>query len=221
MLQSLSQWSLSMAESPFRCPESTCIGWVSQVEDDDETFWGCGECGTVWSDSDELSEAIDGAIEKHPYRKKCYRKTRSKWNPVPLDKQPDDYEELVEQEWDDAEEAGEADDLGEEEYPYGVDESCYRCPVSQCSGWVCWTEEGGFDGDKPAWECGYCGSTWYDKKNLLNEIEVITEAFAYRQRCYVRSKQGWDPAPIAQHPPDYDDQVEDEPEDTLGDSDRG
>lgn len=208
-----------MSEPTFRCPESTCIGWVSLVEDADETFWGCGECGTVWSDRDELHEAIEAAIEKHPYRKNCYRKTRTGWNPVPLDKEPEDYEDLVEQEWD--EDSDVDDDADESDYPDGVDESCYRCPVSQCSGWVCWTEEGGFDGDQPAWECGWCGSTWFDKKNLLKEIEAITAKFTYRQACYVRSKRSWAPAPIESHPADYDDLVEAEPEDTFDDSERG
>lgn len=210
-----------MSDHTFRCPETACIGWVSWVEDEDDSFWGCGECGSVWTESDELNEAIDESIEKHAYRKKCYRKTKGGWKPLPLEKEPEDYEELVELEVDDLDGNDSIDDDNDEgEYPYGVDESCFRCPASRCDGWVCWTEEGGFDGDQPAWECGYCGSSWLNPSKLQKEITTITETFSYRRACYVGSKGSWKPAPICEHPEDYDDLVDAEPDSTIDDSER-
>lgn len=89
-----------MSEEPLRCPEVCCTGWVSEVDDGDEHFWGCGECGNVWYDRGELDEAIGDIVSQFPYRKKVYRKSKGSWQPVPLDDEPEDYEELVEEEED-------------------------------------------------------------------------------------------------------------------------
>ncbi len=85
-----------MADQPLRCPEAGCTGWVSEVED--EGFWGCGECGMTWDEREELDDAIQEAIETYPYRKKVYRKTKNGWQPVAIDDEPEDYEELVDEE---------------------------------------------------------------------------------------------------------------------------
>jgi Zn-finger nucleic acid-binding protein len=90
-----------MSDEPLRCPEEACTGWVSEVDDGDEHFWGCGECGNVWYERAELDEAIAEIIVRFPYRKKVYRQSNGNWQPVPLDDEPEDYEELVEEEWDD------------------------------------------------------------------------------------------------------------------------
>ena len=90
-----------MSELTLRCPEQACTGWVCWIDDGDEKFWGCGECGNVWPTRDELNAAITSAIEAHPYRAKCYVKTADGGDPVPLDAEPEEYEELVEEEWED------------------------------------------------------------------------------------------------------------------------
>ena len=42
----------------FECP--ICHeGIVCYVSDDDEKFWGCGECGNVWFSKSELDNAIN------------------------------------------------------------------------------------------------------------------------------------------------------------------
>lgn len=33
-------------------------GIVSYIDDGDEKFWGCGECGNVWFSNETLNEAI-------------------------------------------------------------------------------------------------------------------------------------------------------------------
>lgn len=92
----------------YRCPVSACAGWVDfieEVEEDDEPFWGCGECGSAWYKKSNLLKEIDAIVQTFPYRKSCYRKAKGEWLPADPDKTPDDYEERVENEPDD-----EADD---------------------------------------------------------------------------------------------------------------
>jgi DNA-directed RNA polymerase subunit M/transcription elongation factor TFIIS len=45
--------SAEMIECPI-CHE----GAVSYIDDGDERFWGCGECGNVWFTKSELEKAI-------------------------------------------------------------------------------------------------------------------------------------------------------------------
>ena len=90
-----------MSEVTLRCPEQGCIGWAMYVDQDDEPFWGCGECGNVWSDRVELDNAISESIKTYPYRRKVYQQRKGLWDPVPFEKEPEDYEDLVEAEFDD------------------------------------------------------------------------------------------------------------------------
>ena len=76
---------------------------TTEVDDGDEHFWGCGECGNVWYEREELDEAIGEITSRFAYRKKVYRQQKGIWHPVPLDDEPEDYEERVEEEWDDEE----------------------------------------------------------------------------------------------------------------------
>jgi hypothetical protein len=121
-----------MSDSPLRCPEVSCTGWVSEVRDGDQHFWGCGECGTTWFERDELEESILAAVKKYPYRKMCYRKSKQGWQPAPLKNEPEDYEDRVEQEVDDF-----AADPAEENY---------ACPVSKCYGTALYMEDESEDG---------------------------------------------------------------------------
>jgi hypothetical protein len=95
-----------MSDLNLRCPEQTCSGWVCWVDDGDEKFWGCGECGNVWFTREELDAAITTIVEKYPYRAKCYVKSgkpATAWDPAPPEEEPEDYDELVEEEWEDEE----------------------------------------------------------------------------------------------------------------------
>lgn len=47
----------SRDEPVIDCPLCS-EGIVSFVEDETETFWGCGECGNVWFSKKELDDAI-------------------------------------------------------------------------------------------------------------------------------------------------------------------
>jgi hypothetical protein len=92
--------------------------------------------------------------------------------------------------------------------------STYRCPVSACSGWVDFIE----GDDRPFWGCGECGSLWYQKVNLLKEIEAITRLFPYRNECYSQVGGEWLPAA---HSDDYERRVEEEPQNQSDDFVRG
>ena len=81
---------------PYRCPVSCCAGFVSFVEDaDEEPFWGCGECGSIWYDKAKLFEEITAIVEQHKYRKRCYQKKKGQWIPADPDKEIADYEDRV------------------------------------------------------------------------------------------------------------------------------
>lgn len=81
-------------EDHLRCPCDSCYGLISYI-DNPKPFWGCGECGTVWFAKADLSDAIAKSIEKHPYRAKVYRKKGNNFLPVPLNNEPENYEETV------------------------------------------------------------------------------------------------------------------------------
>lgn len=95
----------------------------------------------------------------------------------------------------------------------------YRCPVSACAGWVNFV-----DGDRkedPHWGCGECGSIWYKEANLLKEIDKIIKTFAYRKKCYRKSKGKWLPANPDKIPDDYEERIENEPDDESDEYVRG
>lgn len=81
-------------EDLLRCPCDSCYGLISYVEDQ-KPFWGCGECGSVWFTQSDLFEAIEASIKKHPYRAKVYKKKGNNFMPVPLENEPENYEETV------------------------------------------------------------------------------------------------------------------------------
>jgi len=84
----------TMDEDHLRCPCDSCHGLISYVEDR-KPFWGCGECGSVWLTKAVLFEAIADSIKKHPYRAKVYKKKGNNFVPVPLEDEPENYEETV------------------------------------------------------------------------------------------------------------------------------
>lgn len=96
-------------------------------------------------------------------------------------------------------------------------EITYWCPVSGCSGKVSYVK----DDDGPFWGCGECGSIWYDKKNLLKEIDAIVKRFKYRRKCYKKVKGKWEPADSPIEPDGYYELVADEPADGAKDYVRG
>lgn len=84
----------------IRCPIKTCSGIVVEIEDDDSTFFGCGECGNVWYDNKSLNIAIAEIIEKYKYRSEVYKKEGENFIAIPFTEEPKNYAELVQKEWD-------------------------------------------------------------------------------------------------------------------------
>ena len=76
----------------YRCPAAGCVGWVDSVDSDEEggSFWGCGECGSIWYKKAKLLKEIGTIIKRFSYRKKCYRKSKREWLPADPDTIPDD-----------------------------------------------------------------------------------------------------------------------------------
>jgi len=78
---------------PLRCPVLHCSGWVSLIPPSatakgakrrikEQAFWGCGECGSVWYDANNLQREITAIVKRFAYRKKCYVKRGGKWEPA-------------------------------------------------------------------------------------------------------------------------------------------
>ncbi|WP_152601976.1 hypothetical protein [Burkholderia paludis] len=83
----------------------------------------------------------------------------------------------------------------------------FRCPVSQCDGWVSYVdsfEEGNF------WGCGECGSIWRKKESLMAEISSIQEKYGYRKSCYQKIGDDWVPENQNNEVDRYDDLVQSE-----------
>lgn len=47
------------------CPEEKCDGFVNYVEEDADSFWGCGHCGQVWEPKPEWATLLE-THEKEP-----------------------------------------------------------------------------------------------------------------------------------------------------------
>lgn len=82
-----------------RCPKETCFGIVSYI-DDTPSFWGCGECGSVWFKKDDLYGDIKNIISKYPYRGCVYKVIDGEYFPVPDKDIPASYDEQIRMEWD-------------------------------------------------------------------------------------------------------------------------
>jgi hypothetical protein len=84
--------------APYRCPVSHCAGWVSFINDAPAGFWGCGECGSFWRDSNNFQRELKQIAAKYRYRAMCYRPGKDNWTPAPFSEEVPDYERLVEDE---------------------------------------------------------------------------------------------------------------------------
>jgi transcription elongation factor Elf1 len=84
----------------FRCPVSHCAGWVDHIEQGRrKAFWGCGSCGSQWFKIENLFREIEAMVKRHAYRRKCYiKRATGGWLPAPPERQPSNYETLVERE---------------------------------------------------------------------------------------------------------------------------
>ena len=86
-------------EVNLRCPISGCCGFISEIIDNDEQFYGCGECGAIWYNINNLFNEIANIIKIYPYRKKVYiLKGEKEFAPISIENSPKEYEQLVEQE---------------------------------------------------------------------------------------------------------------------------
>src|SRR5262249_27405715 len=73
-------------EQIYHCPISGCTGYAVHVENSalyaPGPFWGCGECGSVWREKDELFDSIDEIVKRFSWRKPVYvRGETERWVP--------------------------------------------------------------------------------------------------------------------------------------------
>lgn len=86
-------------EESLRCPISGCSGFVSYIDDSDDQFYGCGECGAIWYNKSNLFTEIANIINTFPYRGKVYiLKGDMEFTPIAIENSPKEYEQLVEKE---------------------------------------------------------------------------------------------------------------------------
>lgn len=79
----------------YRCPVKACLGYVAEIGDVTDFEYGCGECGTVWKDRDDLFAAIKEAVKKHSYRKGVYIFREGDVIPASPEDEPKNYQKLV------------------------------------------------------------------------------------------------------------------------------
>jgi uncharacterized Zn finger protein len=84
------------SEIPLRCPIHGCSGLVAFIGE--ESFYGCGECGSVWKEQKNLFRDIEKSISIYPYRSKVYDKINDKYIAIDSSKEPKDYEKKVSKE---------------------------------------------------------------------------------------------------------------------------
>lgn len=175
-----------MKEKPMRCPTAVCTGWLSFVEDDDGNFWGCGECGEVWYEREDLNAAIDDIIATYSYRKHCYEKSGKNWVGAPAKQEPKDYEDLVEVEDYPDDEEGDEYDLEEKGF--------FCCPTWGCFGMVIWCDDGPSpEIEEPGWYCDHCDDTWPTDEKFFKEIAKIIKKGPHRKALYRQTGDIWEP----------------------------
>lgn len=79
----------------YRCPTSGCYGHVVKIHERATSPWGCGGCGGEWKSRAAVVEDIHLAIERYPYRARCYVKKRGDLLPGPASKEEKSYLKLV------------------------------------------------------------------------------------------------------------------------------
>ena len=83
-------------EIPWRSPISGCHGFVSFVDDEEKSFYGCGETGEVWFSEESFFKGIDVIIEQYKHRAQFYEKRDNKW--FPASNEPQDIDSLIDSE---------------------------------------------------------------------------------------------------------------------------
>ncbi|MEH0872581.1 hypothetical protein [Serratia liquefaciens] len=83
----------------------------------------------------------------------------------------------------------------------------FRCPISQCGGWV--SQVDSFE-DGEFWGCGECGSIWRKKETLMKEISLIQKKYEYRKHCYQKVGAEWVPTALESEFTGYQDLVKSE-----------
>lgn len=82
-------------EEQLRCPIIGCYGYIGLIK---ENKFGCGECGNVWKSKNDLFNDIRKIIIKYPYRKKVYIFDKNDIRPMPLTKEPKNYDDMIRKE---------------------------------------------------------------------------------------------------------------------------
>lgn len=84
---------LAQPEPHFMCPISGC--WGLALPKKRGKGYSCAECGGAWTDPRALFAAITTIVKRYRHRRRVYVKTTRGWKPTPVEKQPDDWQDLV------------------------------------------------------------------------------------------------------------------------------
>jgi len=68
-------------------------GFVTLVDEQDDSFYGCGETGAIWKSKEFLFRDIDRIIERYPHRSMFYVKSSGGW--IPAKDEPDLFNQLI------------------------------------------------------------------------------------------------------------------------------
>ncbi|WNJ17900.1 hypothetical protein [Pontibacter sp. G13] len=86
----------TLEQPAFRTPILGVNGFVSLIDDGEDTFYGCGETGAIWKEKQNLFRDIEKVIRANPERSKCYIKKGDEWLPNPAE--PENMDEIIESE---------------------------------------------------------------------------------------------------------------------------
>ncbi len=84
--------------SGLRCPIEACAGRIFEFIENENIIWGCAQCCTVWYERSILDKDISDIVKKIAYRRQVYVNIGDSWEPLTLESEPRNYEELVDHE---------------------------------------------------------------------------------------------------------------------------
>lgn len=84
-----------------------------------------------------------------------------------------------------------------------------RTPISGSHGFISYIE----DNESDFFGCGETGAIWKQEKNLFNDIDLIIKKYPHREKCYLKTKNGWIANP--DEPENMDDLIDKEDVENL------
>lgn len=83
--------------------------------------------------------------------------------------------------------------------PMRMPEDGLRCPCSSCCGLISYVDD-----KPPFWGCGECGTVWFSKADLFQNISESIKKHPYRAKVYRKEENAFFPVPLDHEPENYE-----------------